>query len=194
MSTALDAAQAFIEAMERGDWQVAAAAVDPVWGAEFHLKELAHLVAWCGFREMKRKDPSLSGFSSDGDVTEELLDQYSTHVIPALPGRPTIGALRALSPARFLELFLETSFGERYTPDMRHILLGSLPFDHANEYVLYYRSFPNAPPEWSREGDGPPYASILVVTLRGGTWGVRIGHEFTTSLSLSLMDDDANVE
>jgi hypothetical protein len=190
MPSALDAAGVFLTSVDRADWKAAASVVDPVWAAEFQAKELGHLVAWCSFRDMKEMDPSLSGFSSNGEASDAVLEQYSSRVIPVLPGKPTISALRSLHPGQFIETYLDGSLNGKFPPDSRHVTIGSLPFDDANEYVLYYWDPPGAPPEWTREGDGIPYARILVVTRRDDRWGVRVGHEFTTLLQLSLGGED----
>src|SRR6266571_6168111 len=100
---ATDLVTHFFHALDGGAWTEAAALVDSDEAARFQRSQLSQFVSFLAYRDrLKNSQPQASGFGSNGEVSSDDLDRYSSRELPGFKGSPTLGALAALSPAEYL--------------------------------------------------------------------------------------------
>jgi hypothetical protein len=184
----------FFQALDRGEWERAAALIDARQAEQFQRRHISHLLAWIQYRErLKGPEPHPSGFGSSGEVDDELLSKHSSVAIPAFRDAPTLGALAALSP----EAFFSRHLGEqRMVPVRRNAdgqsspaprrILGEVPGLQNCTYVLYINecfddgAWPNGVP------------NVQVLPVIEGVSGQRIGlnDDLTAAWPASGLLDD----
>jgi hypothetical protein len=158
--------------------------VDPSSLAEFRERELASLVSWAihrdAMRRARRQGGGSFGWSSDGVLRAEELEQHGDVPLRGFPGAPTLRELAALPADAFGARFLAAC---RRGPATYHVF-GHVPEGDDLAHVVY-----------RDEGPGGRYMdSIHVDVLHArrldGRWFVQLNRDVADGTWIMLRLDE----
>lgn len=146
ITPALDAIERFFEALAGARWETAAEMVDSKAAAAFRESELASLTGWAQHRDAiiaaRQGGEGSVGWSSDGRLSQALLDEYGGTPLRGMPGVHTLAQLVALSARAFVAKCLEVANTPLTTPsgeriETRRRVLGGIGDGDAIVHVLF---------------------------------------------------------
>ncbi|MFL5619853.1 MAG: hypothetical protein ACJ79A_15835 [Gemmatimonadaceae bacterium] len=162
-------ATAFFAALALQDWEDAVRYVEPRSLAEFRESQLAMFVSWVSQREEMRRvsgKEGLFGWSTDGVLRTETLEQHGDVRLNTFSGSPTLRELAALPAEAFASRFLAAA---RVAPAAYRVFGHVLEGDDIAHVV--YRAID------AGVRTDPLDVSVLHVRRHDDRWHVLLSHD-----------------